>query len=48
MIKRFRQWNEWRKCSANSKWYKLLVLIGLRRSPTFEMFIVDGELKENN
>jgi len=28
-------WNQWRKRSLNSKFYKLLVLIGAMHSPTF-------------
>lgn len=28
-------WNKWRKRNTNSQLYKFLVLVGLRRSPTF-------------
>lgn len=34
----FKRWNAWRKNSTNSLWHKLLVLLKLRRSPTFEMY----------
>lgn len=28
-------WNKWRKRNTNSQFYKFLVLVGLRHSPTF-------------
>lgn len=31
-------WNEWRKHNTNSKFHKLLVLLGLRHSPTLTCF----------
>lgn len=31
-------WNEWRKHNTNSKFHKLLVLLGLRHSPTLACF----------
>lgn len=36
MISRFIEWNIWRKNSLDSKAYKLFVLFGLTKSPTFE------------
>lgn len=30
-----RHWNRWRKYNIDSKFYKLLVLFGICRSPTF-------------
>lgn len=39
MIRRFRLWNKWRKNCLNGPLYKFLVLIGLRRSPTFHVFV---------
>lgn len=36
-MNRFKLWNEWRKRSLNGPVYKLLVLLGLAHSPTFEM-----------
>ena len=39
IIERFRLWNEWRKGCLNGPLHKFLVLIGLRRSPTFHVFI---------
>ena len=42
-------WNEWRKHNTNSKFHKLLVLLGLRHSPTLTYFgcIQDGAEKLN-
>lgn len=37
MIKHIKVWNKWRKKSLNSKIYKLLVLLGISRSPTFQL-----------
>ena len=41
MIKHFKYWNKWRKKfpTAYSKWYKFLVLIGLKRPYTLRMMI---------
>lgn len=36
-LQRFRVWNEWRKSNCNHPLHKLLVLLGLRLSPTFEL-----------
>ena len=37
MIKRIKLWNIWRKRNLNSKLYKLFVLLGFIKSPTFRM-----------
>ena len=37
-VSRFKHWNSWRKNCLNSGFYKLLVLLGLANSPTFEMY----------
>lgn len=37
MINHIRQWNKWRKGCLNGKFYKLLVLLKIIRSPTFEL-----------
>lgn len=37
MIKRFKDWNRWRKSCLNGKIHKFIVLIGLRKSDTFEI-----------
>lgn len=34
LIKHIRRWNIWRRHNFNSSWYKLLVLFGIRKSPT--------------
>lgn len=36
MITHIKNWNKWRKYSLNSKFYKLLVLFKITRSPTFK------------
>lgn len=36
LINHIRLWNRWRKHCANSVLYKVLVLMGLMRSPTYE------------
>lgn len=36
-MNRFKLWNKWQKRSLNGPLYKLLVLLGLVHSPTFEM-----------
>lgn len=38
-LHRFRVWNEWRKKNCNDLLHKLLVLLGLRLSPTFELLL---------
>lgn len=37
-MQHLRLWNEWRKHNINSKIHKILVLLKVRHSPTFEMF----------
>ena len=37
MIKHIKVWNIWRKKSLNRKGYKLLILLGILRSPTFQV-----------
>lgn len=36
LIKHIRLWNEWRKVNRNNSIHKFLVLIGARKSPTFD------------
>lgn len=36
--KRFIYWNRWRKINSNNGFYKILVLIGLANSPSFEFY----------
>lgn len=33
-------WNQWQKRNMNSSYYKLLVLLGIVHSPTFEMYYI--------
>ncbi len=37
VIKHIKAWNIWRKRSLDGKMYKVLVLLGLCHSPTFEI-----------
>lgn len=46
MIKHLRRWNRWRKGSADSKIYKILVLFGLMRSPSMRFVFLQEEWKE--
>lgn len=43
MLKHIKRWNKWRKHNRNSKLHKLLVLLGLRKSPTFILTFTDEE-----
>lgn len=43
LIKHFKRWNVWRKHNLNSPWHHILVLFGIVKSPTFELFILPGE-----
>ena len=46
MIKHIRRWNIWRKKCMNGKIHKLLVLVGLRWSPTFAMELLPEEVNK--
>lgn len=37
-MKRFKLWLDWNKRCLNHPFYKFLVLIGLAKSPTFELY----------
>lgn len=37
MIKHFKRWNKWRKGSADSTFHKILVLLGIIKSPSYYM-----------
>lgn len=41
-MNRFKLWNEWQKRNLNSDVYKLLVLLGICVSPTFELHCLTG------
>lgn len=43
----YQQWNRWQKCSLNSRLHKILVLIKLKRSPSFEMMKVGERIAAN-
>ena len=44
--KHLKKWNGWRKHSLNSKFHKLLVLLGIIKSPTFDLYFTKEELDE--
>lgn len=48
MIRRFKLWNGWRKNCLNGPLHKFLVLIGLVRSPTFEIYRVFESIRLEN
>ncbi len=43
MVTYIKRWYKWSKFCWNSKFYKLLVLLGFVKSPTFSMFCVMEE-----
>lgn len=45
LIVRLKTWNKWRKNSMNSRLYKLGVLFGLCKSPTFKITMYFDELR---
>lgn len=45
MIKHIKRWNEWRKHNGNSPLYKLLVLLGIVKSPTLPYILTKEEGK---
>lgn len=46
---RYERWNKWRKRNLNGSIYKVLVLIGLQRSPTFELMpVIEAATKSFN
>lgn len=44
LIKHVKRWNVWRKKCSNSKFHKLMVLLGLRVSPTMILTLTDEEI----
>ena len=51
MVKYIRRWNIWRKGCLNGPVYKVLVLFGLRKSPTMAFVLLPEEIYlkgENN
>lgn len=45
VIKHIRIWDRWRKHCLNGKFYKILVLFGILRSPTFRVCALEEEWK---
>lgn len=48
MIKYLKLWNKWRKNSLNSSLYKLLVLVKILKSPTFENIKIHERFIQND
>ena len=46
ILKPVKRWNEWRKGNLNGRLYKILVLLKLAKSPTFELFATAEEREE--
>lgn len=44
--KHIRRWNIWRKNSANNVWCKIMVLLGIMKSPTLPYILLPEERKE--
>lgn len=37
IISYYKQWDRWQKHNVNSRFYKILVFLGVTHSPTFEL-----------
>ena len=46
LVNHIRRWNVWRKGSINGPVYKLMVLFGSIKSPTFMSTLTNDELSE--
>jgi len=45
IIRHIKRWNKWRKNCLNSKFHKFLVLVGIIKSPTMPLILLDDEIK---
>lgn len=45
LLEHLKAWNKWRKNNSNSKFHKLLVLIGFIHSPTYYVVKEDENYK---
>ena len=43
----YQQWNRWQKCNLNSRFHKILVLLKLKSSPSFEMMKIGERIAAN-
>lgn len=43
LIRRYRKWKNWKRYNCNGRVHHILVLLGLRRSVTFEQWRYNGE-----
>ena len=46
VINHIRRWNIWRRYTSNGRWHKLMVLFGLRHSPTLIHTLLPEEREE--
>lgn len=46
LINHIKRWNAWRKHCLNGKMYKVLVLIGLLKSPTLALTLTEEECQQ--
>lgn len=46
MIRHIKRWNAWRKYNCNGKIHKILVLVGLSKSPTMATVILAEEYNQ--
>ena len=47
VVLHYQQWKRWEKRNLNSRFHKILVLLGLKRSPTFEHMKAGEKLVAN-
>lgn len=45
VIKHIRRWNYWRKNNSNGRFYKILVLFGMVKSPTMVIVLLPEEIE---
>lgn len=48
VIKHIRRWNYWRKNNSNGRFYKILVLFGMVKSPTMVTVLLPEEKEWEN
>lgn len=46
-MRRYEIWKEWSKVNTDGRIHHILVLFGLRKSPTFDLYLPMKELGEN-
>lgn len=43
MIKRFKKWKDWSKYVGYNRFYRLLVLLGIKKNPSFDNWYYKGD-----